>query len=106
MPITCATTRAIHLEIVKDLTAETFLLAFCKFVGRRSLPKIIISDDGSTYMSAAEELHKMMELTEVKEELGRRGVSWQFIPKRASWYGGFWERLVGLTKMTIKKVLR
>ena len=102
---TCATTRAIHLEIVQDLTADTFLLAFRKFAGRRSLPKIMISDNGSTYMSAAEELHKLMELSEVKEELGRRGLSWQFIPKRAPWFGGFWERLVGLTKMAIKKVL-
>ena len=102
---TCATTRAVHLEIVQDLTAETFLLAFRKFAGRRSLPKIMISDNGSTYMSAAEELRKLMELTEVKEELGRRGLSWQFIPKRAPWYGGFWERLVGLTKTAIKKVL-
>ena len=102
---TCATTRAVHLEIVQDLTAETFLLAFRKFAGRRSLPKIMISDNGSTYMSAAEELRKLMELTEVKEELGRRGLSWQFIPKRAPWYGGFWERFVGLTKTAIKKVL-
>lgn len=46
-----------------------------------------------------------MGLTEVKEELGRRGLSWQFITKRAPWYGGFWERLVGLTKTAINKVL-
>ena len=102
---TCATTRAVHLEIVPDLSTETFLLAFRKFAGRRSLPKLMISDNGSTYMSAAEELRLLMEKTEVKEELGRRGVTWQFIPKRAPWYGGFWERLVGLTKTTIKKVL-
>ena len=39
-----------------------------------------------------------MELTEVKEELGRRGLSWQFIPKRG--------RLLGkTTKTAIKKVL-
>ena len=99
-------TCSIHLKIVQDLTAETFLLAFCKFAGRRSLPKIMISDDASTYMSAAEELHKLMELTEeVKEQLGRRGLSWKFIPKRAPWYASFWERLAGLTKMVIKKVL-
>ena len=56
---------------------QPFLLAFRKFAGHRSLPKIMISDNGSTYvyMSADEELHKLMELTEVKEELGRRGVS-------------------------------
>ena len=102
---TCATTRAVHLEIVKDLTAESFLLAFRKFAGRRSLPRIMISDNGSTYLSAAEDLRSLMELPEVKEELGRRGVTWRFIPKRAPWYGGFWERLVGLTKSAIKKVL-
>ena len=102
---TCATTRAVHLEIVQDLTADMFLLAFRKFAGRRSLPTIMISDNGSTYLSAADELHTLMELPEVKDELGKRGVSWQFIPKRAPWYGGFWERLIGLTKTAIKKVL-
>ena len=65
----------------------------------------MISDNGSTYLSAADELRTLMELPEVKDELGKRGVSWQFIPKRAPWYGGFWERLIGLTKTAIKKVL-
>ena len=102
---TCATTRAVHLEIVQDLTAERFPLAFRKFAGRRSLPTIMISDNGSTYLSAANELRSLMELPEVKEELSKRGVSWQFIPKRAPWYGGFWERLIGMTKTAIKKVL-
>ena len=72
---TCAITWAVHLEIVQDLTAEMFLLAFCKFSGRRSLPSIMISDNGLTYLSAANELHSPMELSEVKEELGKRGVS-------------------------------
>ena len=30
---------------------------------------------------------------------------WQFVSKRAPWYGGFWEGLIGLTKTTLKKVL-
>ena len=102
---TCATTRAVHLEIVQDLTAEMFLLAFRKFAGRRSLPTIMISDNGSTYLSAANQLRSLMELSEVKEELGKRGVSWRFIPKKAPWHGGFWEGLIGLTKTAIKKVL-
>ena len=82
-----------------------FLLAFHKFTRWRSLLSIIISDKGSTYLSAANELDFLIKLSEVKEELGKRGVLWWFIPKKAPWYGGFWERLIGLTKTTIKKVL-
>ena len=73
---TCATTCTIHLEIVQDLSTETFLLAFRKFAGQWSLPKLMISDNGSTYMSAAEELHSLMEKTEVKEGEASLGSSY------------------------------
>ncbi|XP_052255015.1 uncharacterized protein LOC127860777 [Dreissena polymorpha] len=33
------------------------------------------------------------------------GIEWRFIPQRAPWYGGWWERLIGLTKVALKKVL-
>ena len=39
----------------------------------------------------------------LKEALESQNVTWQFIPKRAPWYGGFWERILGLTKQTLKK---
>ena len=50
---TCAVTRAVHLEIVTDLTTKNFLQAFssCK-----SLPKVMLSDNASTYLAAADEL--------------------------------------------------
>ena len=53
---TCATSRAIHLEVVTDLSAETFLLAFRRFAGCRSTPQLMISDNATTLQSAAEEL--------------------------------------------------
>ena len=102
---TCATTRAIHLEIVTDLSVPTFILAFRRFAARKSLPKLIMSDNASTYTSAAEELKKLFESTVLKETLNRQHVEWRFIPKRAPWFGGFWERLIGLTKSCLKKVL-
>ena len=63
----------------------------------------MIFDNGFTY--SAEELRSIPQLPEVKKELGRQGVTWKFILKRAPWYGIFWEWLVGLTKSAIKKVL-
>ena len=102
---TCAVSRAVHLEIVTDLTVEIFLQAFRRFSSCKSLLKVLISDNGSTYMAAAEELLKLFNSTLLTETLSRKGVVWKFIPKRAPWYGGFWERLIGLTKAALKKVL-
>ena len=102
---TCANSRAIHLEVVSDLSQESFLQAFRRFVSRRSLPVIMISDNATTYLSAASEIEQLMKSTTVQDTLQNKGTTWQFIPKRAPWYGGFWERLIGLTKTTLKKVL-
>ena len=102
---TCANTRAVHLEVVTDLTVPTFVAAFRRFVSRKSLPKVMISDNASTYQSAADELTKLLDSSQLMSELGNRGIEWKFIPKRAPWYGGFWERLIGLTKLSLKKVL-
>ena len=81
------------------------MLAFRRFVSRKSLPHIMMSDNASTYLSAAEDLKGMLNSKELETSLGRRGVTWKFIPKRAPWFGGYWERLIGLTKATLKKVL-
>ena len=102
---TCTTTRAIDLEVVEDLTVETFLLAFRRFASRKSLPRKLISDNASTLVSANNELKELFLSHAFKETLAREGIEWIFIPKKAPWYSGFWERLIGLTKSTIKKVL-
>jgi len=102
---TCAVTRAVHLEIVTDLSTETLLQAFRRFSSHKSLPRTVISDNTSTYLAAADELKKPSTSPLLSEALSKKGVTWQFIPKRAPWYGGFWEHLIGLTKLSLKKML-
>ena len=94
-----------HLKVVTDLNVETFMQAFRSFVCHKSLPQVMILDNASTYTSAAIELEQFLNSTKLNETLSLRVVRWQFIPKRTPWYGGFWERLNGMTKSTIKKVL-
>ena len=88
---TCATSRAIHLEVVTNLSMTTFLLAFCPFAARRSLPQVMMSDNASTYDSAAEELTHLLSSDEIKTGLGREGIVWKFIPKKDPWFGCSWE---------------
>jgi len=86
---TCGLFRAVHLEVVTDLSTETFLQAFWRFVSCKSLPCLMIPDNASTFESASEELRKLFNLRELMEALSTRGGRWQFIPKQDPWYGGF-----------------
>ena len=80
---TCAVSRAVHLEIITDLTVDSFLQAFRRFAERRSVPQLLISDNGSTFLAAAEELKTLFASTELSETLACKGTEWRFIPKRA-----------------------
>ena len=66
---TCATTRGVHLEVVLDLTLDSFMLASRKFTGRRSTPTTMISDNASTYLAATEELTSLFQSPSLKTAL-------------------------------------
>ena len=95
---TCATVRALHLELVEDQTTQAFLRAFRRFISRRGIPECIISDNAKTLKAGAEELQTMK--TQVlgtntsKQFLANHSISWKFITERAPGWGGFYERLV------------
>ncbi|XP_063420614.1 uncharacterized protein LOC134705828 [Mytilus trossulus] len=95
---TCAVTRAVHLELVYDLSEESFLLCFRRFVSRRSVPKIMMSDNALTFKAASNEISRLCNSRKVKENIQNYGIEWKFIPNRAPWFGGMWERMIGLRK--------
>lgn len=102
---TCARTRAVHLELVDGMSANTFLQAFRRFISRRSCPRLVISDNGSNFKAAEVFLGKYFELPEVQDFFDSRRCEWRFIPPRAPWQGGFYERMVGVVKKCLRKVL-
>ena len=66
----------------------TSLLQICQ---EKILPKMLLSDNGLTFLAAAAELTHLLSSDELTEKLAHKGVDWKFIPKRAPWFGGFWE---------------
>ena len=94
-----------HLEVILDLILESFMLAFRKFTSCRFTPTTVILDNTLTYLVAAEELTRLFQSPSLKTAFEHHGATWKFISKNAPWYGGFWERLVGLTKQSLRKVL-
>lgn len=105
---TCATIRAIHLELVMDLTTDSFLRAFRRFVSRRGMCSIIYSDNALTFKKASkflQQCHEVMNGKRFREYLFEHKIEWKFIPPRAPWWGGFYERLMRTIKEPLKKVL-
>ena len=106
---TCLQTRAVHLEISFNMTTDSFIMAFTRFVGRRGKPRKLISDNASNFVSASRELRTWVESLNV-DHLGRvlcsHGIEWSFNPSYASHRGGVWERLIRSVKDGLNRVTR
>jgi len=88
---TCASTRAVHLELLNSLSVPAFLQAFRRFAARRGLATRLISDNAKTFKSAAKEVKSIGHSPEVQHFLANKGIVWDFIVEKAPWHGGFWE---------------
>ena len=102
---TCASTRAIHLELTRSLSANSFLLAFRRFVGRRGLPAMLISDNAKTFKSSSREIRSICRATEVSQYLCNNRTSWRFIVAKSPWWGGFYEHMVQTVKRALRKII-
>ena len=56
---TCSTSRALHLELVHDLSTEAFIRCLRRFIARRGTPVSITSDNAKTFKCADKELAKL-----------------------------------------------
>jgi hypothetical protein len=102
---TCLTFRAVHLEIVLDLSADQMLLAVRRLIARRGPITIMYSDNGTNFVgskriSRDETLSAQRHLGEETARLLR--LEWKFIPAFSPWMGGSWERLIGFIKRCLK----
>ncbi|MFH4983905.1 hypothetical protein AB6A40_010614 [Gnathostoma spinigerum] len=106
---TCLTVRAIHIEVVLGLTSEEFINAFRRFIARRGTPILMISDNATTFKGAESALKRAWTTMNMNENLENfaagKGITWNYITSHAPWKGGFYERLIGIVKSSLKKAL-
>ena len=102
---TCCVVRAVHLDLVPDLTTPAFLRCFKRFVARRGLPSKILSDNGKTFEAACKAIHAIVSHPDVQTYLTGLGVKWIFNLPRAPWWGGVFERMVKSTKRCLRKTI-
>lgn len=107
----CLATKAVHLEVVSDLTSNAFLAALKRMVSRRGIPKHIYSDCGTNFVGANRELIRQFKLEQTFNSdsfninLSKTGIEWHFNAPAWPSAGGIWEAAVKSMKYHLKRVI-
>ncbi|XP_063899082.1 uncharacterized protein LOC135119161 [Helicoverpa armigera] len=107
----CLATKAVHLELVSDLSTPAFLAAFRRMAARRGTPRHVYSDNGTNFVGADKTLRQEYKAildtidTSFIKSINELGVTWHF--NAPSWpsAGGLWESAVKSMKFHLKRVL-
>ena len=103
--------KAVHLELVSDLTTDAFIACLRRFIGRRGKPSTIWSDHGSNFVGATRQIKELIQFLQqqkvsetISEFCSCQNIDWVFIPERAPHFGGLWEAAVKSFKTHLSKV--
>lgn len=109
---TCLTTRAVHIELASDLSSDTFMSAFKRFLSRRGPISHLYSDNGTNFVGAKAQLNEIYSFTEsskfkeiLNDELLNRRIVWKLNPPHAPHFGGCWESMVKSFKTHLYRVI-
>ena len=83
----CFVTKAVHIELARDLSTDAFLNCLRRFVSRRGKCQHIYSDNGTNFVGARNRLNELSRLLQnrdfqrnVTDFLAKDQISWHFIP--------------------------
>ncbi len=106
------TVKAVHLELVSDLTSDAFIACLRRFIARRGCPSLIWSDWGTNFVGAAREIKELYHFLQeqrtqdaVASFLSAQNITWKFIPQHAPHFGGLWEAAVKSMKTHLRRVV-
>ncbi|XP_043604100.1 uncharacterized protein LOC122577082 [Bombus pyrosoma] len=108
----CLAVKAVHIELVGDLTSEAFIAAFRRFIARRGFCSTIHSDNGTNFIGVNNELRELHELLKSDDHnekvttfLADKQIEWRFIPPHSPHFGGLWEAAVKSFKHHFRSVV-
>lgn len=107
----CSATKAVHLELVSELSTAAFLAAFDRFISRRGLCSHIYSDCGTNFKGAARHLKEVFDFLtshdhDLTNHLAQREIMWHFNPPHAPNFGGLWEAGIKSAKNLLHRILK
>eukprot|EP00102_Acyrthosiphon_pisum_P013207 XP_008182700.1 PREDICTED: uncharacterized protein LOC103309319 [Acyrthosiphon pisum] len=102
----CTAIKAVHIEVVSDLSTHAFIAALHRFISRRGIPAHIYSDCGTNFQGADALLRAHLRDPVLRELCSTQiPCQWHFNPPAAPHFGGLWEAAVKSTKYHLKRVI-
>ena len=105
-------TKAVHLELISDLTTEVFIASLKRFFARHGISRNIHLENATNFVGTNRELVKLYELLQstypnekVKEFLSQIKITRKFIPPRSPHFGGLWETAVKSFKRHLSRTI-
>lgn len=105
---TCMVSRAVHVELIEELSSPSFINALRRFMAIRGPVKQFRSDRGTNFVGGVKELEldaQFIEKGPVANYLKNNRISWIFNPPHASHFGGVWERMIGCCRRILDALL-
>ena len=102
---TCLNIRAVHFELLTDMSAKNFLMAFQRFCNTYSIPQYIYSDNAKSFLKGGLILENALQSQEFEAELEKCNIKHIKIPIYSAWIGSAWERLIRTMKNCLYKVV-
>ncbi|XP_055306546.1 uncharacterized protein LOC129570849, partial [Sitodiplosis mosellana] len=106
----CMASKAVHLELVGDLSTQKFILAIRRMMARRGMSTDFYCDRGTNFQGASNELPRLFldakatTSTEIAQLFASDGIRFHFNPPSAPNWGGQWESFVKLTKHHLRRM--
>ncbi|XP_039303506.1 uncharacterized protein LOC120357390 [Solenopsis invicta] len=108
----CLVTKAIHFELVSDLTSAAFLNSLKRFISHRGKCSTLYSDNSTTFTGTRNQLADLKsfllkENTQqiIHDYLVENFIEWKFIPSHSPDMGGLWEAAVKSAKSHMQKII-
>ena len=109
----CLATKAIHLEVVSELSTKAFIAALDRFISRRGKCSTIHSDHGTNFIGARNYFREMTQFLHqsttdeiIRNHLTKQEIQWKHIPPRNPEAGGLWEAGVKSAKYHLSRVTK
>ena len=89
----CSLSRAIHLELLRNLERSIFIMC------------LVYSDNGGTFIKASKWLQQLRKDEKLRGLVEEYEINWKFNLCRAPCWGGQFERLIGVVKSAMFMVI-